>query len=51
MRGEKKPPGLPAVFREFLVVFFRTVQNSRPPAALENQKWLKKERAICMGLM
>jgi hypothetical protein len=33
----KKPPGLPAVFGRSDVCF-RYVQNSLPPAALENQK-------------
>jgi hypothetical protein len=36
-KGIKKPPGVPAV-KEVSGRFFRYVQNSLPPVALENQK-------------
>jgi len=34
----KKPPVVPAVFGRFGTLFFRYVQISLPPQALENQK-------------
>ena len=37
-KGQKKPPGLPAVFGEFENVYFSTLEPSRPPTAPEKPK-------------
>ena len=39
--GEKKPPGLPAVFEGLGRVYLACTQASPPPVRCENQKYAK----------